>query len=57
MAAGVVAGLVRRRMVSIRRILDHLGLSPLESAKSPRVREILRVAEQREGSDVPADWH
>jgi hypothetical protein len=42
--------------VSIRRILDHLGLSPQEQAKPPPVREILRVAECGEGWGVPAQW-
>jgi Transposase zinc-binding domain/Putative transposase len=41
--------------VSIRRILDHLGLSPPEQAKPPSVREI-RVAEYGEGWGVPASW-
>jgi hypothetical protein len=42
--------------VSIRRMLDHLGLSPQEQAKPPPVRELLRVAEQGEGWGVPANW-
>jgi hypothetical protein len=42
--------------VSIRRILDHLGLSPQEQAEPPPVREILRVAECGEGWGVPAQW-
>jgi len=40
--------------LSIRRILDHLGLSPPEQAKPPPIGEMLRVAEQ--GSGVPASW-
>jgi hypothetical protein len=42
--------------LSIRRILDHLGLSPPDQAKPPPVREILRVAEQGEGWGTPAQW-
>jgi hypothetical protein len=42
--------------LSIRRILDHLGLSPQKQAKPPPVREILRVAEQGESWGVPASW-
>jgi hypothetical protein len=41
---------------SIRRILDHLGLRPLENDKPPPPREILRVAEYGEGWGVPASW-
>jgi Transposase zinc-binding domain/Putative transposase len=42
--------------LSIRSILDHLGLSPPEQAQPPPAREILRVAEQGEGWGVPANW-
>jgi hypothetical protein len=42
--------------VSIRTILDRLGLSPQEQAKPPPVRQILRVAECGEGWGVPAEW-
>lgn len=40
---------------SVRRIHDHLGLSPPEREKSPP-DEILRVTEHGEGWEVPADW-
>jgi hypothetical protein len=40
--------------LSIRRILDHLGLSRLEQDKPPTAREILRVAEQGDGWGMPA---
>ena len=42
--------------VSIRRILDHLGLSTAPQDRPPPVRELLRVAEHGEGWGVPADW-
>jgi len=42
--------------VSIKRILDHLGLSTPPQDKPPPVRELLRVAEHGEGWGVPADW-
>jgi hypothetical protein len=42
--------------LSIRRILDHLGLSPTEAAKPPPIQEPLRVAEQGEGWGEPANW-
>ena len=42
--------------VSIKRILDHLGLSMPPQDKPPPVRELLRVAEHSEGWGVPADW-
>jgi hypothetical protein len=42
--------------VSIRKILDHLGLGASEQAKPPPVGEILRVAEHGEGWGVPAEW-
>jgi len=42
--------------LSIRKILDHLGLSTLPRDKPPPVREILRVAEHGEGWGVPACW-
>lgn len=42
--------------LSIRRILDHLGLSAPPQDKPPPVREILRVAEHGESWGVPADW-
>ena len=40
---------------AIRRILDHLGLSPPQQHKPPPPREILRVTERGEGWGVPAD--
>jgi hypothetical protein len=42
--------------VSIKRILDHLGLSTPPQGKPPPVRELLRVAEHGEGWGVPGDW-
>jgi hypothetical protein len=42
--------------LSIKRILDHLGLSEPPQDKPPPVREVLRVAEQGEGWGVPAEW-
>jgi len=42
--------------LSIRRILDHLGLSTPPQDKPPPIREILRVAEHGEGWGVPAEW-
>jgi hypothetical protein len=41
---------------AIRRILDHLGLSPPPPHKPPSTREVLRVAEHGEGWDVPVEW-
>jgi hypothetical protein len=41
---------------SIRKILDHLGLSTPPQDKPPPAREILRVAEHGEGWGVPAEW-
>jgi hypothetical protein len=41
---------------SIRKILDHLGLSTPEADKPPPPREVLRVAEHGEGWGVPAHW-
>jgi hypothetical protein len=41
--------------LSIRRILDHLGLSTPPQERPPPVREILRVAECGEGWGVPAE--
>jgi hypothetical protein len=38
---------------SIRRILDHLGLTALDPERTPPPREILRVAEHGEGWRVP----
>jgi hypothetical protein len=40
----------------VRRILEHLGLSPPPREKPPPVREVLRVAERGEGWGVPAQW-
>jgi hypothetical protein len=42
--------------VSIRQILDHLGLGTPEQDKPPPGREILRVAELGEGWGEPANW-
>jgi hypothetical protein len=42
--------------VPIRRILDHLGLSPPPEEKPPPIREVLREAEYGEGWGVPAEW-
>ena len=42
--------------VSIKRILDHLGLSTPPQDRPPPVRELLRLAEHGEGWGVPADW-
>jgi len=43
--------------ISIRKILDHLGLSSPEAEKPPPpVREMLRVAEQGDGWGVPQEW-
>jgi hypothetical protein len=42
--------------VSIKRILDLLGLSTPPQDRPPPVRELLRVAEHGEGWGVPADW-
>jgi len=42
--------------LSIRRILDHLGLSAPAQDKPPPVREILRLAEQGESWGVQASW-
>jgi hypothetical protein len=42
--------------LSIKRILDHLGLSTPPQDKPPPVREVLRVAEQGESWGVPTDW-
>jgi hypothetical protein len=41
--------------LSIRRILDHLGLSTPPQNKPPPVREILRVTEHGEGWGVPPE--
>jgi hypothetical protein len=42
--------------ISIRGILDHLGLSTPRQDKPPPAREILRIAEQGEGWGVPPSW-
>jgi hypothetical protein len=42
--------------VSIKRILDHLGLSTPPQDKPPPLRDLLRVAEHGEGWGMPADW-
>jgi hypothetical protein len=39
--------------LSIRRILDHLGLSRPEEAKPPPVREVVRVTGRRRGPRDP----
>lgn len=41
---------------AIRRILDHLGLSPQQQEKPPPIREVLRVAEHGEGWGAPPEW-
>jgi hypothetical protein len=41
---------------SIRKILDHLGLSTPEADTPPPPREVLRVAEHGEGWGIPAHW-
>ena len=41
---------------AIRRILDHLGLSPPPPEKPPPLREVLRVAQHGEGWGVPSQW-
>ena len=40
----------------IRRILDHLGVSPPEEAKPPPPRELLRVADPGESWGAPENW-
>ncbi len=40
--------------LSIRRILDHLGLSPPEQEKPPPAREVLRVPVADEGREIHA---
>jgi len=42
--------------LSIRKILDHLGLGTPPQDKPPPAREILRAAEHGEGWGVPAEW-
>jgi hypothetical protein len=42
--------------LSIKKILDHLGLSTPPQDEPPPVREILRVAEHGEGWGMPAKW-
>jgi hypothetical protein len=42
--------------LSIKTILDHLGLPLPEQNKPPPPREVLRVAEHGEDWGVPADW-
>jgi hypothetical protein len=42
--------------LSIRRILDHLGLNTTPQDRPPPVREILRVAEHGDGWGMPAIW-
>jgi hypothetical protein len=39
---------------SIRRILDHLGLSPPEQEKTPPTREVVRVPVDDEGREIQA---
>ena len=42
---------------AIRRILDHLGLSPPQQQKKPPpAREVVRVAEYGDGWGAPAHW-
>lgn len=38
----------------IRRILDHLGLSPPEQEKPPPTREVVRVPVDGEGREIQA---
>ena len=38
--------------LSIRRILDHLGLSPPEQVKPPPAREVVRVPVDDEGREI-----
>ena len=40
--------------ISIRRILDHLGLSPPEQDKPPPTREVTRVPVDDEGREIQA---
>jgi hypothetical protein len=40
--------------LSIKRILDHLGLSPPEEAKPPPARELVRVPIDDEGREIQA---
>ena len=40
--------------ISIKRILDHLGLSPPEQEKSPPTREVVRVSVDDEGREIQA---
>jgi len=43
--------------LGIRRILDHLGLSPPPPQdKPPPAHQVVRVAEQGEGWGTPPDW-
>jgi hypothetical protein len=42
--------------ISIRGILDHLGLSTPRQDKPSPAREILRIAEHGEGWGVPPSW-
>jgi hypothetical protein len=42
--------------LAVRRILDHLGLTPQRQEKPPPIREVFRVAEHAEGWGVPAEW-
>jgi hypothetical protein len=40
--------------ISIKRILDHLGLSPPEEEKPPPIREVVRVLVDDEGREIQA---
>ena len=40
--------------LSVRRILDHLGLSPPEQEKPPPTREVVRVPVEDEGREIQA---
>jgi hypothetical protein len=40
--------------ISIKRILDHLGLSPPEEEKPPPIREVVRVPVDDEGREIQA---
>ncbi len=43
--------------LSIRRILDHLGLSPPQQEGPPPTREVVLVPMDDEGREIQADFH